>query len=271
MSGVRATAGRALEGTARLGYAVKGLVYGLVGVITVQGIVAGRRETPGTKEAMASLLDEPFGRVMVGLIALGLAAYAIWRFAQAGLDPGGDSADDGKALRVVKRIGFAISGVTYGALAFYAASRALGFGGGGDDGGRRQLTARLMSIPAGRWLVGVIGVVVIGVGVQHFVRVWKASFMKHYDGEMSARQRTWARRIGRFGLAARGVAFGIIGALFIVAAWRYDPDEAKGLGGALATLAQQPYGPWLLGVVACGLVAYALYCGSRARWRRMET
>lgn len=266
------TARNALEITARVGYAVKGFVYGLVGFITLRGVLGlgGGEDTPGTKEAVKSLVGEPFGRVLIGLTAVGLVGYTIWRFAEALLDPsGGDDSTDAK--RIFKRIGFAISGVAYGSLAFYAASLAIG--GGGSSGGdtRRELTSAVMSAPAGRWIIGIVGVIVIGVGLHHFRRAYKASFTDDYRAEMTATQKTWARRIGRFGLAARGVVFVIIGALTLTAAWSYDPDEAKGLGGALATLAGQPYGPYLLGVVAAGFVAYALYCLSRARWKRLPT
>lgn len=263
----------ALEVTGRIGYAVKGFVYGLVGFITLRGVLGvggGGEDTPGTKEAVKALVGEPFGRILIGLTAAGLVAYTIWRFAEAILDPSG-RAKDQDAKRTLKRVGFAISGLAYGALALYAASLAIG--GGGSSGGdtRREITSQIMSAPAGRWLIGLVGAVVVGVGLHHFRRAYNASFMDDYDGEMSSTQRTWARRIGRLGLSARGVTFLIIGALTLTAAWSYDPDQAKGLGGALAALAGQPYGPYLLGAVAAGLIAYAAYCLSRARWKRLRT
>jgi hypothetical protein len=86
---------------------------------------------------------------------------------------------------------------------------------------------------------------------------------------MNARQRRWAKFIGQFGLAARGVTLGIIGGFLVHAGITADPTEARGLGGALAVLAQQPYGPWLLGIVALGLVAYGIFCVSQALYRRM--
>jgi Domain of Unknown Function (DUF1206) len=112
----------------------------------------------------------------------------------------------------------------------------------------------------------------IGVGLAHFYRAYTARFMQEYaTGEMTARQQRWARRLGQWGLAARGVTFGIIGGFFLYAGVSADPSEARGLGGALVAVAQQPYGPWLLGVVALGLVAYGLFCLSQALYRRVVT
>jgi hypothetical protein len=170
------------------------------------------------------------------------------------------------------RLGCAVSGVAYAALAFLAARLALGIGGGGGENSEQELTAKLLAQPFGQWLVGLVGAIIIGVGLAHFYRAYKAKFMQAYAaGEMSQRQRRWARRLGQFGLAARGVTFCIIGGFLIHAGIAADPTEARGLDGALAVLAQQPYGPWLLGVVALGLVAYGIFCVSQALYGRVVT
>jgi hypothetical protein len=112
----------------------------------------------------------------------------------------------------------------------------------------------------------------MGVGLAHFALAYTAHFMQEYaTGQMSARQQRWAKGIGQCGLAARGVTFGIIGGFLLHAGIAADPTEARGLGGALAVLAQQPSGPWLLGIVALGMIAYGLFCGSQALYRRVVT
>jgi len=264
-------AGGWVETMARCGYATKGVVYVIVGVLAVMAASGAGGSTKDSSGAIATIAQQPFGRILVGLTALGLFGYVIWRFVQAVMDPERKGTD---VKAIFARIGFAISGIVYASLAFLAGRMALsgGGGGGGGDSSQPALTAKLMSQPFGIWLVGIVGVIVIGVGLYHFFRAYKAKFMEDYkSSEMSATERKWAKRVGRFGLAARGVTFSIIGFFFVSAALHADPSEAKGLSGALDTLARQPYGPWLLGVVALGLVAFGVYCFSQARYRRIVT
>jgi hypothetical protein len=258
-----------VETCARFGYGTIGVIYLIVGVLATQAAIGAGGSTEGSKGAIETIAMQPFGRILLGVTALGLIGYVIWRFVQAMLDPENEGTD---AKGIVTRIGYAVSGVAYAVLAFLAARIALGMGGGGGgDRSKQELTAALLAQPFGQWLVGSIGVIVIGVGLAHFFMAYKATFMQRYSGEMSPRQRRWAKRIGRFGLSARGVTFAIIGGFLIQAALQADPSEAKGLGGALQTLAKQPYGPWLLGIVALGLAAYGVYCFSQARYRRVST
>jgi uncharacterized protein DUF1206 len=121
----------------------------------------------------------------------------------------------------------------------------------------------------GRVLVVGVGIVVIGVGLCELYKAYKARFLKL--GEMGERVRNWTERWGRLGIAARGIVFGVVGTFLVRAALEYDPQEARGLGGALQTLAHQPLGPWLLGAVALGLVAYGLFMLSVARYRHIDT
>jgi hypothetical protein len=264
----RATGGW-VETCARLGYATKGVIYMIIGVLATQAAIGAGGSTEGSKGAIMTIASQPFGRVLLGLAALGLIGYVIWRFVQACLDPEHQGRD---VKGIVTRLGYAVSGIAYAVLAFFAARMALGMGGGGGgDSSQQELTARLMSQPFGQWLVGIVGAIIIGVGLFHFYRAYKANFMQAYGGGMSAAQRRWAKRIGQFGLSARGVTFCIIGDFLIIAAVQADPSETKGLGGALQTLAEQPYGPWLLGIVALGMVAYGVYNFSQARYKRVET
>ena len=259
--------GGLIDRMARLGFITKGVVYGVIGVLAVQAAFTAGGGTEGTRGAIREIGQQPFGQVLLGLAAIGLLAYALWRFIAAGVDPEGEGTD---AKGIAKRIGYAVSGVIYLGLAVWAATIVLGgssASGGGDGGSGAAWTARLMAQPLGQWLVGAVGIVIICVGLFHFYRSYNASFMKRYNtGEMNARQRVWARRLGRFGLAARGVTFCIIGGFLVEAALQANPNETRGLAGALDTLARQPYGPWLLGIVALGFIAYGVYCVSRARF-----
>ena len=258
-----------IEKLARLGYATKGTVYGLVGVLAVMLAVGAGGSTEDSRGVIQTIAAQPFGQFLVGVVALGLFGYALWRFVQAWKDTEHQGSD---AKGIIARTGFAISGGIHLSLAVMAVRIFIGSSGGSGGNSKQAMTATLLSQPFGQWLVGLIGAIIIGVGLQHFFRAYKASFMKEYkSGEMSPTQRRWAKRIGQFGLSARGVTFGMIGGFFISAAINANPSEAKGLSGAFDTLAQQPYGPWLLGLVALGFVAYGVYCWSRAWYRRFST
>lgn len=253
------------KGMARLGYASRGVVYLIVGGFAILAAVGGGGDTKGTKGALQSLLGEPFGMVLLGLIALGLFAYAAWRAVQAIADADGHGTD-AKGLAI--RGGLAVSAVTHTLLAIFAVSLMFGGGGsGGGDQGTQTWVAKLMGEPYGVWLVGLIGAAIAGAGIAHAIKGAKAKFEKRFKPGYD--KMGWVRPVCRFGLVARGVVFLIIGGFFVHAAWTYDPSKAKGLSGALASLQQQPFGQILLGIVALGLLAFGIYSIVEAVYRRI--
>jgi len=139
----------------------------------------------------------------------------------------------------------------------------------GSDHSEQALTGQLLAQPLEQFLVGACGLIVLGVAISQFWRAASASFMRQYDtAAMRTEERTWARRVGRLGLAARGVVFALIGAFLLMAAWTANPREAAGFASSLDSIANNPSGPWLLALVALGLVAYGLHCFWEARYRR---
>ncbi|MBA2564987.1 MAG: DUF1206 domain-containing protein [Gemmatimonadetes bacterium] len=259
--------GRWVDWLARFGYAAKGVVYILVGALAARAAMGPGGETKGTRGALGTILEQPFGRVALAVVAVGLAGYVLWRLVQGFLDPEGRGSDF-KDLGL--RAFFVLNGLIYLSLAFAAGRLALGSGGGGATREPyRDWTARLMSQPHGRWLVAAVGLIVLGVALYQFVRAYKAKFRKRLKlREMSSAAEQWATRTGRFGFAARGVTFGLIASFLINAARQADPNEAKGLEGALTTIERQPMGPWLLAIVAIGLMAYGVFQLVYARYRR---
>ena len=256
-----------IDTAARLGFAAKGVVYTLVGVLALQSALGKGGDTEGSRGALVSIADEPFGVVILVLLAIGLSAYVLWRLATALLD----TENAGTSARgIAKRVGYFVSALSYGALTVLAVHLAAG-GMRSNGQSRQEWTARLMSTEAGTWLLGLIGVAIVVTGLHQLYKGLGTAYMDRYNSEgMSASNRTWAKRAGRIGHAARGITFGIIGVLLIRGALQHDPNEAVGVGGALATLAAQPYGKWLLGLVAAGFVAYGIYCFFRVRYRRFE-
>jgi hypothetical protein len=257
-----------LEKLARAGYVTKGVVYALVGVLAVQVAAGSGGRLEGSRGAIQAIGRQPFGRALLVLTTVGLASYVIWRFIQALWDVERKGSD---ARGIIKRLGYAASGVVYAGLAMMAGRVAFGLRAGAGDA-EQQWTARLMAQPAGPLLVALAGAIILGIGVYQFYRVYDLDFMKSYDlHRMSHSERRFARRAGQWGLSARGVTFSLIGWFLIQAAIQHDPGEARGLGAALAALAAQPYGPWLLSLVALGLVAFGAYCFTNARFRHFRT
>lgn len=255
-----------IERLARIGYAAKGLVYIVIGLLAVRAAVGAGGETTGSEGALRHVLGQPFGKLLLALVALGLAGYVVWRLVQAVKNPEGHGHD----MAGWFHRGFALaSAVVYTGILFGAIRLLAGNGGGGDQ--TEDRTAQLMVQPGGRWLVALVGLVVLAIAGWQPWRAWSGAWRKRLRLEgLSAMQARSVERTARLGLVSRGVVFAVIGAFFVVAAWRADPQEAKGLGEALSTLERQSFGPWLLGLVALGLAAYGVYQLVEARYRSIH-
>jgi uncharacterized membrane protein YidH (DUF202 family) len=258
-----------VERLARLGYATKGVVYTVVGVIAALAALRGGGKTADTRGALEEIVQRPYGRVMLIVVAVGLAGYALWRLTQAVFDTE-DKGAEWKGLAV--RAGYACIGFVYFGLGYSAVRLILG-GDAGDssDEKSKAWSATFMSLPFGRLLVGLGGLGFVGFGLWQCHKAFKRKFKKKLKrGEMGEGADTFITRAGQFGLASRGVVFGVVGVFLAQAALRARPHEARGLGGALHALEEQSYGPWILGVVALGLVAYGLLMFSLALYRRID-
>lgn len=259
---------RWIEILARCGYAAKGVVYIIIGCLALQVAFGSGGETSGPKGALSEIAGEPFGQFLLVMVGIGLIGYSLWRFVQAWADPERKGSD---AEGIAKRIGYACSGGVYGLLAVEAVRIVFMSAGSSGGSSAEHWTGKLMSQPFGQFLVGAVGVAIIGTGLYQLYRAWTAEFKKMLNsGQMSLAELIWSERIGRAGFAARGVVYLIMGGFLVVAAVRTNPDDAMGIGQALQYLSQQSYGPWLLGLVAAGLVAYGVFSAMiLSRYRRI--
>jgi len=261
-----------METLMRLGYIVRGLVYGAIGVLALQVVLNRGGSLTDTQGAIAALGRTSLGNILLYAILVGLIGYALWGFVRAIFDP----LHKGTDLKGIgERIGFAVSGVSYGLLAVATYGLITGSANAAHNGSQtataQDVTASLMSKSWGPAVVAIVGILIIGIGLLQIIQGVRRDFERQFDPyALSGSQRTWIDRMGRFGMAARGLVFAMIGAFLFLAAYTHNPGEAQGIDGVLAKLLQQPYGPWLLGVVALGLIAFGIYSALSGFWLRFK-
>jgi hypothetical protein len=256
---------------ARFGYAAKGVVYLIIGWLAVQLVIGAGGKTTDQRGALQTIYEQPFGKFLLALVVIGLLGFAIWCFLQAWFDTEGNGSD---IKGILGRLGYAITGVSYAILAFGAFQLVTRTGTGSatksTTSSTQDVTAQLLQHSWGVAVVVILGLIVIGVACYMFAKAFTARFQRRLAlTGLSAQLRRGVIFLGRFGYAALGVVFSIIGIFLIVAAVQHNPHEAKGLDAALRTLIQQPFGPVLLGIVALGLIAYGVYSFVEARYRRV--
>lgn len=250
---------------ARVGLVAYGMVHLLIAWISLQ-VAWSSGGDASSGGALKTLANKPFGQTMLWITTIGLVALVLWQVATALW--GYQSEDGGKRLR--KRLGAGGRVVVYAVLAWSAAKIASGSGSSsGSDSKEEGLTAQLLSAPAGRLLVAAVGIAIVVVAVRHVHRGLSDGFTHDLTTEATTgRSGSLVLGVGRAGYVAKGVAIGAVGVLFGWAALSYDPDKAGGLDDALTTVRDQPFGPYLLTLVALGLAAFGLFCFAWSRWAR---
>jgi hypothetical protein len=255
----------ALEHLARVGLVAYGVVHLLLAWLALQlAWGGGSGQSADQAGALATLAEQPLGRPLLWLLAVGLVALAAWQAAEVLRWRGRlSSSGDARKKAVEKTVKAVAKAVLYAALAVLAVRTATGGGGGGGQ----QQAAGVFGWPAGRWLVGLVGLVVIGVGVYLVHKGVSKRFLEEVDlGQAPPRTTRLVTRLGQAGFPAKGVALGVVGALLVYAAATFDPARATGLDGALRTILGAPFGKVLLTLVAIGIAAFGAYCLVRARY-----
>ncbi|MGB3668882.1 MAG: DUF1206 domain-containing protein [Phormidesmis sp.] len=253
---------------ARFGYAAKGVLYAGIGILALlRALNFSSGKTVGSKGVLQTIAGQPYGQVVLWILAFSLVGYVIWRFIQAFLDP----EHNGKEAKgIVRRIGYACSGLVYAGVAFSALSILLSLSSGGGKTTQEWALA-VMQQPFGRWLVGAGGLFFFGLGCYYFYRAFKAKFRKQMKlHEMSDTAKTWATIAGRIGITARGVVYIVIGVFAMRAAWTFDPSQIKTTEGALSVFESNPADEWILSILGVGFIAYGIHMGFQAAYRRIR-
>ena len=254
---------------ARAGLVAKGISFGLIGVLAIKLAIGAGGKATSREGALETLAQNTFGKVVLILLAIGFAAYAIWRFVQAFAEREREDGEKGKMKKFGKRAGYIARGLIYAGLTVTAVKILAGTGQQQSQNQKAHQTAGMvLSWPGGRWIVGIAGIAIVGAGLWNLYRGIARKFEDKWRiGKMKETERKWGGRAGVAGHVARFVVFGLIGVFVTKAAIDYNPNDAIGLDGALQKLSQASYGPYLLGLTAVGLVCYGVYCLVDARYR----
>jgi hypothetical protein len=258
---------RAFEGLSRAGFVARALIYGIIGILALKLALGHGGKLTNQQGALHTVAHQPFGKLLLTLVAVALGGYALWRFVRAAVGHGPESSDSS-----FDRIAALASGISYAALCVLAVEILLGSGGGsaGNAGNAKKTTAGVFGWPHGTLIVGGAGAVMIGVGLYQGYRGLTKKFLEDSKtAEMGRRTKELISFLGTVGHLARMIVFGLVGIFLIKAAVDFNARAAVGLDGALAKIVHRSYGPFLLGVVAVGLVAFALYSLSDARYRKI--
>lgn len=261
---------RVIEGLARFGYGARGFVYLSAGALTLLAAVRRGGEAAGSSEAVGWLAQQPFGKLWLVLLGLGLWAFVAWRAVQALFD----ADHQGRDLRgILTRVGQGASGVFYGLLAATVFEYLDEYGTAATRAGEqatenRDKAAALLALPMGQGLLIAVGLAVLALGVGNMVRAWREDF-----GDTLACSRDLCRRLtplARFGYGARGFAYLPLAMFVILAGLQEQAGAVTSLGEALDALEHQPGGSWVLGLTATGLMAFGAFAFVEARWRRIR-
>lgn len=251
------------EALARAGFAARGAIYAIIGILAVKLALGSGGKTTDQTGALKTIAHQPFGKGLLLLAAIGLGGYSLWRMSHALLGHGPEKSDS-----AFDRLAAFGSGVVYAILCAVAVEILLG--SGGRSAKAPKATAGVLGWPGGTWIVGLAGALFVGVALYQARRGLSKDFLRDSKTEqMGADVRRLFKAVAIFGHLARAVVFGLVGIFLVKAAIDYNPNKAVGLDGALAKLANQSYGPVLLGVVAAGLVAFSLYSFADVRYRRI--
>jgi hypothetical protein len=257
-----------MEALTRIGYGTRGLIYIIMGLLAVQVALGKGGALASPLGAIAKIGKQPAGMVLLWVVLLGLVSYSLWGVVRALLDPL-HKGHDVKGL--IERGGFLASAFGYAVLIMPTYGYVTGTSLASKGSQTQKMITAIMAMPWGRWAIGIIGLAVLASGLYQIYLAFKAGFDRQFETyALSAKEIKLATNVGRFGTAARGVVLAVVGGLIVFAAYRANPRQPIGMDTALATLLHQPYGIWLLGIVAVGLVGFGCYSMLSAFWFRLK-
>jgi hypothetical protein len=257
-----------LEALTRFGYGVRGLIYIVMGLLAVQITLGKGGALASPQGAIAAIGKQPAGRILLWVVLVGLISYSLWGVVRAVMDPLHKGYD---AKGLIARAGFLASAFGYAILIIPTYGYITGASKTANGSQTQKFITTIMALPWGRWAIGILGLVVLLAGLYQIYQGVSAGFERQFHTYvLTPKEVTLVTGVGRFGTAARGVVLAIVGGLFGLAAYQADPSQQVGMDTALSTILHQPYGIWLLGIVALGLIAFGIYSMLCALWFRIR-
>jgi len=261
-AGQQASNSEWIDRAARIGLIAYGVVHLLIAWLAVQLAFGDKEESADSQGAIQQLMEQPFGAALVWGVAIGMFLLAVWQ----GLEAAFGHRDEEGFTKVRKRVTSAGKAVVYVVIGITGIRVATGSSSSSGKDGTDSTTAKLMDLPAGQVIVGGIGLAILGIGGYLIHKAWTEKFAKYINAEgKSGDTGTAYLWFGKAGYTAKGIAYGIVGALFLYAALTHEPKKSGGLDQALHKVLQQPFGPFLLVLIAAGIACYGLFCFARAR------
>jgi hypothetical protein len=259
----RASESRAARFLAHAGLTARGVIYILVGWVAVLVALGRSSREPDQQGALQMLAGKPYGMVTLWLLAIGFAGYALWRLSEAAFGVTGEPPGAGSRLKSLA------GAVIYAGLSYLTLTVISGTSKS-QSGRQQDITATAMHHPAGRWLVGIVGLVIVVCGIALVIGGIRKKFMKHLKtAQMGPKTRRVVRTLGMTGTIARGLVFALVGVLVVDAAVTHKASQSGGLDKALLTLRDQPFGEFLMLLAALDLLVFGIYGLCEARWRKV--
>lgn len=257
-----------MELLTRWGYAVKGFIYVAIGFLAIAGAL-GRISTPADQlGAIVEFSKLPYAFLLLGIILVGLVSYSLWGVIRAVLDPFHKGSD---LKGLLLRGGFLLSAITYASFVVPTYYLILGGRRDSESNATVELVSTIMNMPLGRLLIGLVGLGGIAAGLYQMYMGITMNFEQRFKPyALTSQQIRVAKQVGRFGTTARGIVFTLVGFFLTLAAYQSNPGHARGFDAAFDFLARQPYGIWLLGIIAIGMIAFGLYSFMSAAWFKLK-
>ncbi len=260
----RAAYSPAVETIARIGYAVRGVLYILIGLLALRLVIGRATQAATPQGAIATIAQQPAGHALLWIVFIGLLAYALWCFIQFLVNPMHKPGLGSRIWNLVNAIGYAF--LAWTAYGFLSGNPSAGAGTG-----QSKFLAQIMVLPAGRFLVGLIAVIVFIVGIGLMMRGIRGTFEREFNHYALTRDEARiARDTGRLGTFAQGLVLAIIGVLIFFAAYTSNASQPVGLNSVFTTLMQHPYGAVVVVIIGLGLIAFGIYSLMAAAWFRLR-
>ncbi len=253
---------------ARFGIASKGVVYSIAAILTIMAASGLGGEVSSLKDVFKFIQDQVFGQVLLSVLTLGLTCYVFWRFYQAIADPEDKQNNDNGTL---KRIAYAISGITYGILTYSAIELLISSGSSGGGSSKKSMVATILAEPMGRWIVGLLALFLVAKAIYQLYRAYSGKFKEKIGRTgLDARARKIMLKTGKVGYTARGLVMAVISFFFFRAAFTANASKVGGTEKALEFIqSQSEWGTIVLAIVAFGLLLYGIFMFVKARYRKM--